>query len=82
MMPKFFINIKSTQAIAEDDEGIELPGLEEAQAEAIAAAREILADNIRRGAKYPLEAIIITDESGHTLSTISAMDMLPAHLKR
>jgi hypothetical protein len=80
-MPRFYINFRNGNQIAQDDEGQDMPGLEEAKAAAVLAAREILADNIKRGATDPLEAVIITNESGKELVTISARDVLPERLK-
>jgi hypothetical protein len=76
-MPKFFINYQSGDLIAKDDEGQDYPGLEEARSAALASAREILADNIRSATGNPLDAVIITNESGVELMMISAKDVLP-----
>jgi hypothetical protein len=76
-MPKFFITYQRGDLIAKDDEGQDYPGLEEARAAALASAREILADNIRSATHRPLDAIIITNESGDELMMISAKDVLP-----
>ena len=46
-MPKFYINFRNGDQIAKDDEGQDFPGLEEAEAAALVAARELLADNIK-----------------------------------
>jgi uncharacterized protein DUF6894 len=76
-MPRFYINFRSGDHDAKDDEGIELPGLEEARAVALTSAREIIADNIKANAKNPLLGVIITGESGEELMMISAKDVLP-----
>lgn len=76
-MPKFFINYQSGDLIAKDDEGQDYPGLEEARSAALASAREILADNIRSATPNPLDAVIITNESGVEVMMISAKDVLP-----
>jgi len=81
-MPKFFISFRNANRLAEDDIGLDLPSLEEARETALISAREILADNVKSGAKNPMEAVIITDESGQELMTISANDILPEPLKR
>ena len=80
-MSRFYINFQNGDQIAKDDEGIELPSLEEARAAALVSAREILADNVKCNAKNPLRAVIITGESGEDLMTISARDVLPDSLK-
>ena len=81
-MPKFYIHFRVSDQIAKDDVGIELPSLEDARAVALISAREIVADNIKGNAKNPLEAVIITGESGEDLMTIPARDVLPESLKK
>jgi hypothetical protein len=76
-MPRFFINYQSGDLIAKDDEGQDNTGLEEARSAALASAREILADNIRSATPNPLDAVIITNESGVEVMMISAKDVLP-----
>jgi hypothetical protein len=80
-MARFYINFRNGNEIAKDDEGQDLPGLEEARAAALVSAREILADNVKAGAKNPLQAVIITDESGREIMTIPAKEVLPDPLK-
>ena len=80
-MARFYINFRNGDEIAKDDEGQDLPGLEEARAAALVSAREILADNVKAGAKNPLQAVIITDESGREIMTIPAKEVLPDPLK-
>ena len=80
-MPRFYINFQNGDRISKDDEGIELPSLDEARKAALISAREILADNIKGDAKNPLRAVIITGESGQDLMTIPAKDVLPKPLK-
>jgi len=81
-VPRFYINFRNGDDIAKDEIGIELPSLEEARAVALISAREIVADNIKGNAKKPLDAVIITGESGEDLMTISARDVLPESLKK
>ena len=80
-MARFYINFRNGDEIAKDDEGQDLPGLEEARAAALVSAPEILADNVKGGAKNPLQAVIITDESGREIMTIPAKEVLPDPLK-
>jgi len=80
-MARFYINFRKGDEIAKDDEGQDLPGLEEARAAALVSAREILADNVKGDAKDPLQAVIITDERGREIMTIPAKEVLPDPLK-
>jgi len=80
-MPRFYLNFRSGGSIAKDDQGIECATLEEARTTALASARELLAGDIKSGSQSPLEAVIISSESGQELMTIPAKDALPGSLK-
>ena len=80
-MPRFYINFRKGDLIANDDEGQDLPGFEEAKAAALISAREILADNIKNPVADPLEAVIITNQDGVELITILAKDILLKRLQ-
>jgi hypothetical protein len=73
--------LSARQQIAEDDEGEDFPGLDQAHAAALASAREFVADNIKFAASSPWDAVIITSESGDVLMTVAAKDVLPKSLK-
>jgi hypothetical protein len=86
-MPRFYINFRNRDLstgkliIANDDHGIELPGLEEARAAAMVSAREVLADNIKSNSPHPIESIFITDQAGQEVMTIRANDVVPGTAK-
>jgi hypothetical protein len=80
-MPRFYISFQSSKGFQQDDEGMDLPGLEEARAAAITSAREVLADDIKFAANDTMLAVIITSEDGQELARISAKDILPEPLK-
>jgi hypothetical protein len=65
-MPRFFFNIRDGQEVDEDDEGVELPDVEAARAEALATVEE-LRDELRDARDIELE---ITDEAGRRLLTV------------
>lgn len=65
-MPLFFFNIRDGYELDEDEEGIELPDLEAARAEALAIVEE-LRDQLSDAANIELE---IADESGQRLLTV------------
>jgi hypothetical protein len=79
-MARFYIHFR-TRKIDKDDIGIDLPSLAEAREAALAALRELLAENIHADSKTPVEAAIITDESGRELVMIPAKEVLPEPLK-
>src|SRR5436189_20351 len=63
-MPKFFFNFRVGNEIARDPEGTDAPSLEAARELAIGSAREMLADDIKWPSPKPMDAVIVTDESG------------------
>jgi histidinol phosphatase-like enzyme len=81
-MSKFFINfLESSGVVSSDDEGQDLPGLEEAKAAAMMSARELLADRVRHASRHPMVAVVITNQDGVELARIAAKDVLPEPLK-
>jgi hypothetical protein len=80
-MPRFFINFLRGGKVSKDVEGQVLPSLEEAGAAALVSAREIVAENIKSDSGLPLEAVIVTNESGRELMRIPAKSVLPGSLK-
>ncbi|SRR6266404_690232 len=50
-MPRFYINFRNGDEIAQDREGTELPSLEAAKELAMNSARELLADSVKTGSK-------------------------------
>jgi hypothetical protein len=81
-MPKFFINfLESSGVVSTDEDGEDLPGLEEAVAAAMMSARELLANDVRHASKHPLIAVFITNEDGVELVRIPATAVLPEPLK-
>jgi hypothetical protein len=86
-MPRFYINFRNRElatdkeVIAKDPEGIELSGLAEARAAALASAREVVADNVKSASPHPLQSIFITDESGRELMSIQAAEVMPLTMK-
>ncbi|MCB8820859.1 DUF6894 family protein [Microvirga rosea] len=65
-MPLYFFNIRDGYDVDEDEEGVELPDLDAARAEAIATVEE-LRDQLTDAANIELE---ITDETGRRLLTV------------
>jgi hypothetical protein len=80
-MPKFFFNFRNGNTIAKDELGVDFPSLEDARQAALGSAREMVAESIRTNSSRPVEAVIVTDEAGRELLTISARDVLPGPLR-
>src|SRR4051812_8581462 len=72
-MSRFFIHVRCGNTLTEDLEGYDLPTFEEAQNEALAAAREILANGLK-SESLSCEQLEIHDEAGQYLSTVSVRD--------
>ena len=81
-MAKFYFSFqKAGGHVDQDDIGLDLSGLEEARAAAIASAREMLAHDVRFARTDPVVAVIITDEERQELTRISVKDILPEPLR-
>ena len=48
-MPRFFFHVRDSQGYAEDEEGLDLPGIAEAREAAIAGARSLLSAEVSTG---------------------------------
>jgi hypothetical protein len=81
-MAKFYFGYqKTTGPVAQDEVGLDLPGLEEARAAAVASARELISDDVKFARNDPLIAVIVTNEEGQELMRIAAKDVLPVQLR-
>jgi hypothetical protein len=70
-MPRYYLHLRDSDGLGEDPEGIELPDVDAAYAEALRVAREMRL----LWADMPLEArkelaFEIADETGNTLLTV------------
>ena len=77
-MPRFFLHIDELDS---DPEGTVLVDLEAARAEAVLAARELLAACIFAGRDDVPLKILITDEASQVLDTVHMRDVLPRALR-
>jgi hypothetical protein len=75
-MPRFFIHVRHSDTLTEDPEGYELPNFEAARDEALAAAREIMANGLR-SERLDCEHLEIHDEAGQFLITVSVRGASP-----
>jgi len=82
-MARYFFHIKDGNDLIRDEEGTELPGLEEARAKAILAAREILAQAIKTAEpEFRLNAIVVHDEDGGQVIFVPFIEVLPQNFRR
>jgi hypothetical protein len=70
-MPRFFLNVRDGDFLIVDPEGSDLADLAAAHSEALASARELLADALKSNRVLSISQIEITDEVGQILATIS-----------
>ena len=78
---RFYITFRSGDVFTTDEEGLDAPSLKEAQAAAMASARELIGEAIARNGETIVDEVIITDESGKTLLRFSGKDVLPETLR-
>jgi hypothetical protein len=81
LMPRYFFHLqKANEAV--DEEGLDLPDEQAALKEAVASARELLAEAIRAGRDLRPERIVIADATGREVATVNMKDVLPGSLLR
>ncbi len=81
-MPRFYFHVCNGNGFTEDEDGRELPDLEAARAEAIRAARDIMASDVRSGMLDLSSFIEIEDEGRqlrHTLGFEEAVELAQRH---
>ena len=73
-MAKFCIHFKARDRTDNDDVGIGLLSLAKTREAALVALRELWAENMHVDSGTPVDAAIITDESGRQLVAIPAKE--------
>jgi hypothetical protein len=76
-MTRFYFHMRTGERVDRDTDGAEMPNLEAARAEALQSAREILAEAIKAAKSDLLDCLVIADEEGQELATVSLKDALP-----
>jgi hypothetical protein len=74
-MPNYFFHVRYGDELIEDPEGMELPNVVAARAEATQAARDILAEKVRFRSNPKGDAFEIWDENG-LVESVSLRDSL------
>jgi hypothetical protein len=75
-MPRFYFHIISDMDFIEDAEGVELVGEAEAREEAIDAAREILAEIVRKGDVIDGQVFDVRDATGTKVFILPFRDVI------
>jgi hypothetical protein len=73
---RLFFHTRKQGVLADDEQGAEFDSLEEAHREAIASAREIMAERIVMGRPIHGVSFEITDEHGKVVLTVPWEDAL------
>ncbi|MDI6028684.1 hypothetical protein QBK99_21145 [Corticibacterium sp. UT-5YL-CI-8] len=77
-MPRYFFHLVKRTEVLRDDEGSELPDLEQARLEALNDARHLMAEAIRSGKDISSRSVQICDEAGNILLLLPFVDALTA----
>ena len=75
-LPKFYVNFRYRDRVSIDDQGIDLPNLAAAVDVAIQAAIELVDEALNHNGSAIPDAMIVGDQDGKTLATISIADVL------
>jgi hypothetical protein len=72
-VPRYFFHVYD-DVIAHDSEGAELPNLAAARLNALVGARDLIAEQVRRGYFVLSHWIDVADEKGETVLTVTFRD--------
>ncbi len=72
-MPRFFFHLKNGVTLC-DEEGMSFDTVEDARKEAVRTAREIMANEDRRGRFNLVDRIEIADEGGNAVTVVTFED--------
>jgi len=74
-MPRFFFHLKDGITVCDED-GLVFATPEDARQEAIKAAREIMANDVRQGRLSLRDQILIDDENGRPVMVVPFADAI------
>jgi hypothetical protein len=75
-LAKFYISFRYRDRVSTDDQGIDLPNLAAAVDVAIRSVIELVDETIKHDGGAIPDAMIVADQDGKTLATISILDVL------
>jgi hypothetical protein len=75
-MSRFYLHVKHDGDLINDEEGVDLPTLACARAQALLSARELWADAIKAGKDLGTDAFVIADEYGTQLMFVPFAEVL------
>ncbi|QNN68536.1 hypothetical protein H9L13_05070 [Sphingomonas lutea] len=74
-MPRYFLSLRDGEFLR-DDEGQEFASLDAARDTAVRGAREIMAEDVKRGVLSLGDSVEITDENGQRVATVVFRDAI------
>jgi hypothetical protein len=75
-MPRYFLNIRNCYSFVRDEEGYELPGVDEVHRAAVHGALSLLSHEVAEGKLDLRGAIEVTDEEGDLVLIVPFRDAL------
>jgi len=75
-MPRYYFHVRDHTRAIIDEEGIELPDLEAAREEAVAAARELMSQSILKGESCDGRVFDIADVQGCVVLSVPFSDAI------
>lgn len=73
-MPRYYFHIRHGDELIRDEEGTDLPDPAAAHAEALASARDLALDEIRRHSRVDGRIIEIVSEFGDTIDSVAVRE--------
>ena len=80
-MPRFYFDVVDGSAVSRDPDGVEFAAIEDAVAEAVRGARDLVAHGIMQNQDVSGQSFAIRDERGETVATVRFKDTLPGSLR-
>ena len=80
-MTHFYFHIRDGTHLINDEEGIELPSSDHARAQALVAARDMVAGAIKANRDLGFDAVVIVDGQGNQITSVRAEEVLPKRLR-
>ena len=75
-MPRFFFHIRHGHTVVLDLEGGDFADLSHAHAEAVACARELAAEQVRKGEGLAGRSVDVTDQANTPLATVAFVEVI------
>lgn len=80
-MSRFYFHVRSGTNITTDEEGTECADVAAAREEALATARDVVADAVKASKNETPDCFIIADADGTELMTVAFSEALPQRLR-